>query len=198
MGKLRLSVHRKNEVCKKYNCFYVVSILKVSIPLLFSASPAATLPILQKRIHDLQVLPQSTPLLIHAHNTFSVTLIYYICITDASRQDKLCRLVLCRVVFSQLRKTEQISFSIQIHDDFSWSLLLYQQHIDHSTPKVLGMFSQHLNSAKDVGLVAHALEATIICQGNPDEKFSILASYKKGVFKDQIGNIHVILYMHID
>ena len=77
MGKLRLSVHRKSEIRKKYNCFYririprdSVSILHVSIPLavlpfrvslplhFFSTSPVVSLPILRKRIHDLKILPQ--------------------------------------------------------------------------------------------------------------------------------------------
>ena len=79
MGKLRLSVHRKNEVRKKYGCFYrvriprnIISIMTVSIPLqllpltvslplsTFSSSPVSSLPILRKRTIETKLLPQGT------------------------------------------------------------------------------------------------------------------------------------------
>ena len=74
MGKLRLSVHRKNEKRKKYGFFPVriplnaVSVLKVSVPLevlsfevslplsAFSASPASSLSTLQSRIKAAGIL----------------------------------------------------------------------------------------------------------------------------------------------
>ena len=77
MGKLRLSVHRKNEVRKKYGCLYririprqVVSVMNVSIPLdliplkvslplsFFSATMVSSLSTLRMRTLDLKFLPQ--------------------------------------------------------------------------------------------------------------------------------------------
>ncbi len=76
MGKLRLSVHRKNEKRKKYGFFPVriplndeISVLKVSVPLdllsfevslplsAFSESPTRTLSSLQSRIAAARILP---------------------------------------------------------------------------------------------------------------------------------------------
>ena len=95
---------------------------------------------------------------------------------DASRLDDTCRLVFCRVE-CQLGKSEQISFCLQIHHDFSWSVVLYQQQIEYSTSTVLNRFSLNLNSAAELCQVIQALESSIICQGNPDEKFALLYSY---------------------
>ena len=77
MGKLRLSVHRKNEQRKKYGGLYrlrvprdIVSIMPVSIPLdilpcrvslplsLFSATPVSSLSTLWKRTLEMKLLPQ--------------------------------------------------------------------------------------------------------------------------------------------
>lgn len=77
MGKLRLSVHRKNEMRKKYGFYPVriplnkgISVLKVSVPLdilsfevslplsAYLESPARCLPTLQSRIAAAQILPQ--------------------------------------------------------------------------------------------------------------------------------------------
>ena len=77
MGKLRLSVHRKNEQRKKYGVLYrvrvprdIVSIMPVSIPLdvlpyrvslplsSFSASPVCSISTLRKRTFEMKLLPQ--------------------------------------------------------------------------------------------------------------------------------------------
>jgi len=77
MGKFRLSVHRKNEVRKKYGCLYwvriprdAVSVLKVSIPLdkmsfrvslplhLYSAASVTSVSALRNRIQGMKSLPR--------------------------------------------------------------------------------------------------------------------------------------------
>ena len=76
MGKLRLSVHRKNEMRKKYGFYPVriplkaISVLTVSVPLnvlsfevslplsAYLESPARSLPTLQSRISAAKILPQ--------------------------------------------------------------------------------------------------------------------------------------------
>ena len=77
MGKQRLSVHRKNELRKKYGFFRVripllesISVLKVTIPLellsfkislpltAFSGSQASSLTILQSRLNLSGIIPQ--------------------------------------------------------------------------------------------------------------------------------------------
>ena len=98
--------------------------------------------------------------------------------------DDTCRIVFCRIE-CQIGKSVQISFCLQINHDFSWSVVLYQQQIEYSTSTVLNRFSLNLNSAAELCQVIQALESSIICQGNPDEKFTLLYSYKKGIFKDQ-------------
>ena len=40
-----------------------------------------------------------------------------------------------------------------------------------------------------VGHVLHALEASNVCEGNPDEKFNLLSASRKGIFRDQTGQI---------
>ena len=76
MGKFRLSVHRKNEVRKKYGCLYrvriplhAVSVFTVSIPIdklsfrislprsLYLDAPVSSLQMLQNRILAGRVLP---------------------------------------------------------------------------------------------------------------------------------------------
>ena len=85
MGKLRLSVHRKNEQRKKYGGLYrvrihvyrdIVSVMpvsislavltyKVSLPLsAFSASPVSSLSTLRKRTLEMKLLPQGRELYI--------------------------------------------------------------------------------------------------------------------------------------
>ena len=76
MGKLRLSVHRKNEMRKKYGFYPVriplkaISVLTVSVPLnvlsfevslplsAYLESPSRSLPTLQSRIAAAKILPQ--------------------------------------------------------------------------------------------------------------------------------------------
>ena len=87
----------------------------------------------------------------------------------------------------------QISFCLQINHDFSWSVVLYQQQIEYSTSTVLNRFSLNLNSAAELCQVIQALESRIICQGNPDEKFTLLYSYKKGIFKDQSVMYYIVV-----
>ena len=83
MGKLRLSVHRKNEMRKKYGFYPVriplkaISVLTVSVPLnvlsfevslplsAYIESPARSLPILQCRIASAKILPQGMYFTMH-------------------------------------------------------------------------------------------------------------------------------------
>ena len=52
------------------------------------------------------------------------------------------RLVFCRLVLSTCNwsEAEQISFTLRIQDDFSWSVLFYQQQIEAMFCQVLGTF----------------------------------------------------------
>ena len=76
---------------------------------------------------------------------------------------------------------------LRIQDDFSWSVLFYQQQIEATSCQVLGAFPLDLRSADKVGHVLHALEASTVCEGNPDEKFTLLSASRKDIFRDQTG-----------
>lgn len=82
--------------------------------------------------------------------------------------------------------TPVVDFTLKIADDFSWSLFFYQQQVEHTdtleTPRLL-------SSSAAVALVMKKISSCQICVGNPDEKFTPLATKRKGIFTDAKGKI---------
>jgi len=122
-----------------------------------------------------------------------LVLVYHTCAgwIDASNELGECRLVFCRLVQSNASEAEQISFTLRIQDDFSWSVLFYQQPIEVSSCQLLGAFPENLQSADQVSQVVQVLEASTVCEGNPDEKFALVSSSRKDIFRDQTGMLKV-------
>ena len=117
---------------------------------------------------------------------------------DTSEEIGKGRLVFCQLVVGTSDEAEQISFALRIEEDFSWSVLFHQKRIEACSCQVLSSFSSTLRSADEVGKVIHALDTSIICEGNPDEKFAHLSASRKGIFKDQAGVLNnYFMYIHV-
>lgn len=90
--------------------------------------------------------------------------------------------------FCQLTSSsDQISLTIKIIDDFSWSLELYGRSIESHTCSMLSAVPEHLVSAELVGQFTLQLDQYSICPGNCDEKFFTIATAKKGTFMSHTG-----------
>jgi hypothetical protein len=193
MGKLRLSVHRKNEQQKKYGGLYrvrmprdIVSVMPVSIPLnvlsyrvtlplsLFSATPVCSLSTLRKRMLEMSLLPQGK-------SSYTTTVVHnYTCrlyLTHTGWIETLGGSGVHQLVFCKLTSnSDQISLAIKIAEDFSWSLQVHSRSIEPHACSILRAVPQSLVSAKLVGQLICQLEHSSICPGNPDEKFFSLAA----------------------
>ena len=99
------------------------------------------------------------------------------------------QMVLCKLVSRSATPGEDVYFSLRIHEDFSWTLLLLQQHIDPATCSMLQELPQALASVADVEAVLNALDSSTVCTGNDDSKFSDLAKSHNGTFMDASGKV---------
>ena len=110
MRKLKLSVHRQNEVRKKYSCLYkvriprhAVTILKVSVPVsklsfrvslplpvyMYLNMPVSSLALLRRRTTESQVLP---------HGTYvCLCVCTYVCIYICMCTCTLCTYCMCTI-----------------------------------------------------------------------------------------------------
>ena len=81
---------------------------------------------------------------------------------------------------------EDVHFSLRIHADLSWKVLLLGQSISTTCPMLLDL-PQTLSSVLDVEVVLKALDTSTVCLGNDDAKFSHLAKSHAGTFMDASG-----------
>ena len=101
--------------------------------------------------------------------------------------------------FCRLTSTsDQISLTIKMVDDFSWSLQVYGHPIESHTCSILSAVPQHLVSAELVGQFALQLEHCSVCPGNSDEKFFSLAAAKKGTFMSHTGEYACLSYAYFN
>ena len=100
-------------------------------------------------------------------------------------------MVICKVMSSPTSMREDIYFSLRIHTDLSWKVLLLGQCISTTCPMLLDL-PQALFSLLDVEVVLKALDASMICIGNDDAKFSDLAKSHEGTFMDASGKCYLV------
>lgn len=115
----------------------------------------------------------------------------YIGWIDVSDVNIPSRVTFCRVIAAE---TDQISFSIRMADDFSWSLSLYGHTIPPDSCKLLKELPHLLTTAKLVKTVIQALEQSTICKGNPDQRFLDFALHRDGKFNDHSGKYNHTRY----
>ena len=98
-------------------------------------------------------------------------------------------MVLCKVVSSPTPVREDVHFSLRIHANLSWKVLLLGQSISTTCPMLLHL-PQALSSVLDVEVVLKALDTSTVCLGNDDAKFSDLANSHAGTFMDASGKCY--------
>ena len=101
-------------------------------------------------------------------------------------------MVICKVLSSPTSMREDIYFSLRIHADLSWKVLLLGQCISATCPMLLDL-PQALSSLLDVEVVLKALDAFMICIGNDDAEFSDLVKSHKGTFMDASGKLFFLV-----
>ena len=165
MGKLRLSVHRKNEMRKKYGFYPVriplkaISVLTVSVPLnvlsfevslplsAYLESPSTSLPTLQSRIAAAKIFPQG---MYFIHDCLHIQLYIQIIILS-------CRMDWCYTPCWAGRVHCAMQGGVLHLEDLRWSVLesspLGTEHIYHlshavrfATSIILGIWMWRLSS----------------------------------------------------
>ena len=70
-----------------------------------------------------------------------------------------------------------------IFNDFHWTLRVGKRIVSVSET------SDRLDSVESVTKVLSLVEASKICAGNPDSKFSCLSQWNRGIFSDHHGKL---------
>lgn len=97
-------------------------------------------------------------------------------------------MVLCKIVVRSVSLGEEVFFSVRVNADFSWLLVLLGQNISPSKSPFLQQLPQYVMSVEDVRCIIRKLDASTVCVGNADDKFSILAKQNEGKFMNAAGN----------
>ena len=98
-------------------------------------------------------------------------------------------MVLCKIVLRSASLGGEVFFSIRVNADFSWLLLLLGHNISPNMSPFLQQFPQYVMSVDDVRFILSKLNASRICVGNEDDKFSVLVQKNEGKFMNAAGTI---------
>ena len=79
----------------------------------------------------------------------------------------------------------EYTFMLTVAPDFTWTLCIGRRKVDIEQCQVLRGAHIKLCSVDAIISVLSTLEASKLCEGNPDNKFAELVSHHNGTFKDQ-------------
>ena len=96
-------------------------------------------------------------------------------------------MVLCKIVLRSSSLGEELFFNLRVNGDFSWVLLLLGKYINPDTSPYLQQFPQFASSVTDIENIVMKLDASKVCSGNRDLKFSALTQKNNGKFRNPAG-----------
>ena len=86
-----------------------------------------------------------------------------------------------------------VLFAITIVQDLTWRLRICRHDADLAQVERLCDLPLLLRTVEDVARVTSMLEASKLCVGNPDDRYSTLIKRRKGKFTDAHG---IFILMH--
>lgn len=151
--------HRKNARQKKQR-----SPLVVSLPISLYKGPVQSLQSLHSCLAS-QSLPQS----------------WTIAATEPLTIVKL------RVSPTSLTPKVDVVITLAIHNGFTWSLSVFNQHLDPTLNDCLSHVSRILTTASSVLALLEKINSLRLCVGNPDQKFLDLWNYRSSTLHGLSG-----------
>ena len=97
--------------------------------------------------------------------------------------------MLNKVVMRSTTTAGELLFNLRVNGDFSWLLHLLGKCLNPATSSYLQQFPQLAMSVADIESIIMKLDASKVCAGNGDSKFSTLTEKNEGKFKNVAGNM---------
>ena len=105
-------------------------------------------------------------------------------------------LTLCKMQCHPPDYVPTLVFIVAFDDQCTWTLRVYGSHVIVQRCTLLSDVEPSLRSVDSVVGFLSILDSSKFCEGNSDAKFRDLAKYSRGVFKDQQGNLVIIMVVH--
>lgn len=93
------------------------------------------------------------------------------------------------IVLSKVEAVEesaQLTWQVTITANFQWCLAFGDKKISPDSHAIRGL-PNPISSLSHVTTILECVDTCILCAGNPDEKYSVLVSTRKGIFMDSSG-----------
>lgn len=81
----------------------------------------------------------------------------------------------------------ELTRSVTIESNFDWHLTVGDKELLPSSHPLEGRVPSRISSLSDVKMVVEFVDSCVTCIGNPDDKYSVLVSARKGIFMDASG-----------
>ncbi|SMN00279.1 hypothetical protein SPONN_2362 [uncultured Candidatus Thioglobus sp.] len=161
------------------------STLTVSLPFHgYLQGPVKTLPSLEEKLKASHILPSSTNFLL---TMFIVTCYYSIDWSIISLNE--AHLTLLKT--SQCAGTTLFEISIDVNQDLQWKICIRSK--EFSLPADFPLqIPPIITSVSTLRKLVTYLSDMVVCAGNPDERFMLLASARKGTFYNVSGSYIVM------